>query len=177
MDLKGWFDAVVAGISAKGTRLLDDMYHRVLADIMPEDEREEEIPIFCSVMGQMLVSLEPLLMPALTTMRLHFSEGTCDYNMDRVVGPLESLLTGTLDFHTPIRPLHASFYDFLTNKSWSHNFFIDTSSVQSDLNFASLGVMECGLRFNICFLQNSYIPSSSVPELETRVKDSISSEL
>ncbi|KAG2350128.1 WD40 repeat-like protein [Suillus weaverae] len=177
MDPKGWFNAVVAGVSAKGTRLLDDMYKRVLADIMPEDEREEGIPIFRSVMGQILASLEPLPMPALTTMRLHFPEGTCDYKMDRVIGPLGSLLTGTSDSHTPIRPLHASFYDFLTDESRSHGFFVDASLVQNDLAFASLRVMEGGLRFNICSLENSYLPNSSVPGLEKRVKDSISTEL
>ncbi|KAG2340254.1 WD40 repeat-like protein [Suillus weaverae] len=177
MEPKGRFNAVVAGTSAKGTRLLDDMYKRVLADIMPEDEREEGIPIFRSVMGQILVSLEPLPMLALTAMRLHFPEGTCDYRMDRVIGPLGSLLTGTSDSHTPIRPLHASFYDFLTNESRSHDFFVDASSVQNDLAFASLRVMEDGLRFNICCLESSYLPNSSVPELEKRVEDSISIEL
>ncbi|KAG2337995.1 WD40 repeat-like protein [Suillus weaverae] len=177
MDPKGRFNAVVAGVSAKGTRLLDDMYKRVLADIMPEDEREEGMPIFRSVMGQILASLEPLPMPALTTIRLHFPEETCDYKMDRVIGPLGSLLTGTSDSHTPIRPLHASFYDFLTDESRSHDFFVEASLVQNDLAFASLRVMEGGLRFNICSLENSYLPNSSVPGLEKRVKDSISTEL
>jgi hypothetical protein len=37
--------------------------------------------------------------------------------------------------------------------------------------------MEHGLRFNICSLENSYLPSSSVPDLAKRVKESISPEL
>ncbi|KAG1792155.1 uncharacterized protein HD556DRAFT_1482212 [Suillus plorans] len=169
--------AVITGTSEKGTRLLDDIYTRILRDIMPEDEREEAIPVFCSVMGQVLASLEPLPMHALTAMRLHFPEGTCDYEMDEVLGPLGSLLTGTSDSHTPIRPLHASFYDFLTTKLRSHDFCVDATAVHEDLAFATLRIMEDRLRFNICSLENSYLPNSSVPDLEKRVKESIPAEL
>jgi hypothetical protein len=87
------------------------------------------------------------------------------------------LVSGTSDSDTPIRPLYTSFYDFLTNKSWSHDFFVDTLLVQSDLAFATLEVMEDELCFNICSLESSYLTNSSVPELEKRVKASISTEL
>jgi hypothetical protein len=60
---------------------------------------------------------------------------------------------------------NASFYDFLTDKLRSHDFFIDTSSVQSDLGSATLRVMENGLRFNICSLESSYLPNSAIPDL------------
>jgi len=119
VGLMGHYKAVITGMFGKGTHLLDAMYKYVLEDIMPEDERKEGIPIFCSVMGQILVSLELLPMPVLTAMRQHFPVGACDYEMDQVIGSLGSLLTSTLDFRTPIHPLHTSFYDFLTEKSLS----------------------------------------------------------
>ncbi|KAG2078662.1 hypothetical protein BDR04DRAFT_968455, partial [Suillus decipiens] len=56
-------------------------------------------------------------------------------------------------------------------------FFVDVSLVQRDLAFASLRVMEDGLRFNICSLESSHLPNSAVIDLETRVKKSISAEL
>jgi hypothetical protein len=170
---------VVAGTSEKGTRLLDVMYARILGEIMPEDERKEAMPVFYSVMGQILASLEPLPMPALKTMRLHFPDGRNRYNVEYVVRSLGSLVTGITDPHAPIRPLHASFYDFLTDKSRSHDFFVDTSLVQGDLAFATLRVMdsEHGLRFNICSLESSYLPNSSVPDFKKRVKECISVEL
>ncbi|KAG2343330.1 WD40 repeat-like protein [Suillus weaverae] len=173
------FDAVITGTSETGTRLLDDMYERILTDSIPEKERREAIPVFCSVMGQILTSLEPLPMTALAVMRQHFSSADGRYKVDRVIGPLSSLLTGTADLHTPIRPLHASFYDFLTDKSRSRGFFVDGTLVQGDLAFASLRVMDSdrGLRFNICSLENSYLPNSSVPDLEERVKEYIPAEL
>ncbi|KAG2747110.1 WD40 repeat-like protein [Suillus brevipes Sb2] len=175
----GRFDAVVAGTSETGTRLLDMMYARILGEIMPKHEHREAIPVFCSVMGQILASLEPLPMPALKVMRLHFPDGRSHYDVEDVIRSLGSLVTSVTDPQTPIRPLHASFYDFLTDKSRSHDFFVDRSLVHSDLAFASLRVMDSkrGLRFNICSLENSYLLNSSVPDLEKRVKDSIPAQL
>jgi len=171
------FEAVVDGTSAKGTHLLDEMYQRLLAEIMPHEDDEEAIPMFQSVMGQILASHEPLTKAALTSMRLHFPRVDRSYEVDDVIGPMGSLITGTADSQTPIRPLHASFYDFLTDTARSDKFFIDVSSVERDLAFASLGVMKQGLHFNICSLESSYLPNSAVHDLEKRVKDSIPAEL
>lgn len=171
------FEAVIARTSAKETRVLDDVYRRILADSMRENEREAMIPMFRSVMAQILASSEPLPTAALTAMRLYFPCVHDRYDVHRVIGSLSSLLHGATESHIPIRPLHSSFYDFLKDASRSHDFFVDTSSVQSDLAFASLRVMEHGLRFNICSLENSYLPNSSVPDLAKRVKESISPEL
>jgi len=170
------FDALIAGTSEKGTRLLDVMYRLVLKESMPEDERKEAIPFFCSVMRQILVLSEPLPTTALTAMRQHFPSEDERYDVNDVIGKLGSLVTGT-DSTAPVRPLHASFYDFLTDKSRSNEFFIDTSLATSDLAFASLRVMEHGLRFNICSLESSYLPNSAVLDLEERVKKFIPAEL
>ena len=175
------FEAVVGkaghGTSTKGTHLLDEMYQRLLAEIIPHEDDEEVIPIFQSVMGQILASREPLTKAALTSIRLHFPRVDRSYEVNDVIGPMGSLLTGTADSQTPIRPLHASFYDFLTDIARSDKFFINVSSVDHDLAFASLGVMKQGLRFNICSLESSYLPNSAVHDLDKRVKDSIPAEL
>jgi len=170
------FDALVARKSGKGTRLLDDMYRLVLEESMPKDGREDVIPMFCSVMRQILVLSEPLPATALNAMRQHFPCEDEHYDVNLVVGKLGSLVTGT-DSTAPVRPLHASFYDFLTHKSRSNEFFIDASLVTSDLAFASLRVMEGGLRFNICSLESSYLPNSALVDLEERVKKCIPAEL
>jgi hypothetical protein len=54
---------------------------------MPEDQRREAMPVFYSVMGQILASLEPLPMPALTAVRLHFPDGRnrCNVEVLRVL--------------------------------------------------------------------------------------------
>ena len=157
------------------SHLLDTMYRDILTDIIPEDEHA--VTMFRSAMGQILASLEPLSMTALTSMRLCFLRKDDRYDVKSVIGKLGSLFTGTTDSHTPIRPVHASFYNFLTDESRSDKFFVDMSSAQSDLAFASLRVMEHGLRFNICSLESSYLPNAAVCDLEERVKNCISAEL
>jgi hypothetical protein len=62
-------------------------------------------------------------------------------NMD-TIKHVGSLLSGTTNLCTLIRPLHASFHDFLTNKSFSGDFFVEVSKVARDLAFVSLRVME-----------------------------------
>jgi hypothetical protein len=116
-------------------------------------------------MGQILASLEPLPITALNVMQQCFPCNDDCYDVNLLMRHLGSLVSGTSDSDTPICPLHASFYDFLTDKSWSHNFFVDTSSVQRNLAFAMLQVMEDGLRFNICSLESSYLPNFDVPNL------------
>jgi hypothetical protein len=77
---------------------MDDMYKCVLSDIMPEDEREEVIPIFCSVMGQILVSQELLPMSALNVMQMYFPYDYDHYNVNLVMNHLGSLLVGGRKF-------------------------------------------------------------------------------
>jgi hypothetical protein len=122
--------------------------------------REDVILMFCSVMRQILALSEPLPATALNAMRQHLCEDE-RYDVKFVIGKLGSLVTGT-DSIAPVRPLHASLYDFLTDKSRSNEFFVDASLATSDLAFASLRVMERGLRFNICSLESSYLPNSAV---------------
>jgi len=171
------FEDVISGTSESqiGTHLLDDMYHRILAENMPEDTKA--MARVRSVMAQILASLEPLSISALTAMRRHFPGASSSYKVELVMWPLSSLFAGTSDSHTPIRPLHASFYDFLTDESRSKKFFIDKSLASGDLAFGSLRVMKAGLRFNICSLESSYLPNSAIPGLEQRVKKSIPPEL
>ena len=170
-------EAVLAGTSDEGARLLDNMYRRILEDIIPEHKRQDAIPIFCSVMGQILVSLEPLPCSALNEMRRHFPLADECEEVEVVIRPLGSLVTGTTDPQIPVRPLHASFYDFLTDESRSKMFFVDVSLAQRNLAFASLRVLQHQLRFNICSLESSYLPNSEIPDLEKRIEESISAEL
>jgi hypothetical protein len=171
------FEDLTAGTSESitGAHLLDDMYTRTLTKLVPMDEKA--ISRVRSVMAQILGSFEPLSMAALTKMRLCFVDVAGTSNVMRVIEPLGSLFTGTTDSHTPIRPLHASFHDFLTDESRSGKFFVDVSLVKVDLAFASLRVMERGLRFNICSLESSYLPNSAVLDLDERVKKCIPAEL
>ncbi|KAG6330302.1 hypothetical protein ID866_8788 [Astraeus odoratus] len=84
-----------------------------------------------------------------------------------------SLLTGATDCFIPIRPLHASFYDFLTDEKRSGPFFIDISTVHEDLAFACVQIMQEELCFNICGLESSYLRNCDVIDLPEKIKKSI----
>lgn len=101
-------------------------------------EYEEALTKFYSVMGQILGMVEPLPMDSLNAMRSRFADVGEHYNVEIVVGHMGSLFSGTTEPSIPIRPLHASFRDFLTDQSHSGEFFVDASKGQQDLAFASL---------------------------------------
>src|SRR6267154_2451303 len=170
------FNTVVSHHPKERKNLLYDMYGFILADIMRRDkytevEYQRALARFRSVMEQILATAEPLPLVSLNAMRRHFPDQGNHYDVEVVINRMGSLLSGTTTTSdTPIRPLHASFSDFLTDQSCSGEFFVEVSKVQRDLAFASLRVMEDGLRFNICDLKSSYIPNSEDSGLEERVK-------
>jgi len=91
-------------------------------------------------MAQILGTMEPLSLGSLASMRCHFKD-LAEINIRTIVAPMVALLSGTIDPSVPIRPLHASFADFLTDRDRSHEFFVDVHPIHNDLAFASLGVM------------------------------------
>ncbi|KAG2343552.1 WD40 repeat-like protein [Suillus weaverae] len=172
------FNAIVNRDPEKRKNLLYDIYQLILTDIMQRDkfdgeEYEEALTKFCSVMGQILSTVEPLPMDSLNAMRSRFPDESERYKVEIVVGYMGSLLSGTTNSSTPIRPIHASFRDFLTDQLHSGEFFVNVSKIQRDLAFASLRVMEHELSFNICDLKSSYLPNSEDPGLRERVEKCI----
>ncbi|KAF8157858.1 hypothetical protein B0H34DRAFT_768765, partial [Crassisporium funariophilum] len=161
-------------------QLLDGFYELALKGIFPTTlhNRPKCLERFRSVMGQILGTADLLPLCTLRSMRDHYMDQSIpSIYMDVIIKPMGALLSGTTDPSSTIRPLHASFSDFLQDKSRSGEFFIDLSRVHDDLACASLGVMKAQLRFNMCQLTSSYLPNSKVPDLVERVKKHISPEL
>jgi hypothetical protein len=181
------YDDLVSRSPAKRDMLLNSMYDLILTNIMPRDtsthvQHSRELRLtalarFRSVMGQILGTAEPLPLESLNAMRRLFPTQEDNIDVELVIRNMGSLLSGITNPDSPIRPLHASFRDFLTDESFSGEFFIDLSKAQHDLAFASLRVMEHGLRFNICDLKSSYLPNSEDPELQERVQKRIPPDL
>ncbi|KAG2343516.1 hypothetical protein BDR05DRAFT_963087 [Suillus weaverae] len=177
------YEAVVSRDPAERSMLLHDMYRLILTDIIHRDTstNAQHSQKLCStalarfrlIMGQILGTAEPLPLASLNDIRDHFPKQEDHFDVKLMVKCMGSLLSGTTNPDSPIRPLHASFHDFLTDESSSGEFFIDLSKAQQDLAFASLRVMEHGLRFNICGLKSSYLPNSEVPGLRERVQKCI----
>jgi len=180
LSVKERFEAVITHDRENHVPLLDSMYKLTLQTVFPlgQDKRSTRLDRFRSVIAQILGTAEPLPFGSLSSMRHHFiDEGLRKIDMEMIIKPMGALLSGTTDSSVVIRPLHASFSDFLTDKNRSGEFFIDLSHIHKELAGASLGVMQEGLQFNICHLTTSYLPNSEVSDLGEQIKKYISIEL
>ncbi|KAF8965708.1 hypothetical protein BDZ97DRAFT_1810653 [Flammula alnicola] len=173
-------DAVLSHAPEDRVLLLDQMYMFTLRAIFPPERprRDTVLNRFRSTMGQILGTLESLSLRSLNAMRVCFpdEDSLSLRQVDPIVKHMGSLLSG-IDSSVPVRPLHASFPEFLTDQSRSGEFYVDVSAIQKDLSFASLGVMKDQLCFNICELESSYLPNSMVQDLNDRIGRHISPEL
>jgi len=180
LSVKERFEALITHDRENHVPLLDSMYKLTLQTVFPlgQDKRSTRLDRFRSVMAQILGTAEPLPSGSLSSMRHYFiDEGLRKIDIEMIIKPMSALLSGTTDSSVVIRPLHASFSDFLTDNKRSGEFFIDLSHIHKELAGASLGVMQEGLQFNICQLSTSYLPNSEVSDLGERIKKYISIEL
>ena len=170
--VKERFDDLMKPMSREGATLLDEIYVTVLKGVV-DTGRPRALERFRSVMQQILNTLEPLPMDALHAMRIHFPQKDDRFHVSLILYHMGSLLSGITDHQIPIRLLHSSFHDFLTDQSRSGDYFVGKSGIQTDLAVASLCVLHGGLCFNICGLESSYLLNSDVPGLAERVKAKI----
>ena len=170
---KGAFDEIMSHTLGSGRTLLDEMYTTFLKDLIRGPESEARHMVFCSVMRQILWLKEPLPISALNSLRDEYPRSVDRYPVSFVLDFMASLLAGVTNESTPVRPLHASFYDFLLDERRSKEFFIEQCNVHRDLAVASLSIMQAGLRFNICGLETSYVRNSKVVGLKKKVEENI----
>jgi len=162
------FDELISRTCGKGSALLDDMYRNILSEIV-HDSQDARVQ-FRSVMRQILYTVEPLSIGSLNAIRQHFQSDKEPADVEEILEFMAALLSGTTDQTNPVRPLHASFYDFLTDPMRSGTFHVDKAEAELNLALASIRVMRKGLKFNICGLESSYLRNSNVGNLEERVK-------
>ena len=167
------FDEIMSHTPGSGRTLLDEMYTTFLNDLIRGPESEARRTVFCSVMRQILWLKEPLPVSSLNLLRDEFPRKDEHYPVNFVLNFMAPLLAGVTNETSPVRPLHASFYDFLLDKRRSREFFIERHDVHRNLAVASLSVMRAGLRFNICGLETSYLCNSEVVGLEKKVEENI----
>ena len=154
-------------------RGLDALYVEVLRQAF-DTEDDTVMSCFRSVMGAILVTKIPLSI--LTHSELRADDDPEDL-VDLIVQSLGSLLSGVNRPHIPIRALHASFFDFLTDPDRSKSYYVDPSHHHRTLTLSCLRIMRLGLMFNICGLETSHIRNRDVPGLDTRVEKAITQHL
>jgi len=160
--------------AGKGKVLLDEMYLTILRDIV-EDDPEARMR-FHSVMRQILWTQEPLPVESLNAMRRNFPDNDLS-DVEAILNPMGALLSGIADVSVPVRALHASFYDFLTNPVRSMEFAINMEDVHCQLAWTCVRVMQTELCFNICRLETSYLLNSEVTDLNWRIHEYIPAHL
>jgi hypothetical protein len=109
---------------------------------------------FKSVMSMVLAAREPLSISSLKMLR--YEEDSADV-VESIIRPLGSLLAGIADESSPVRPLHTSFRDFLTDESRGGIFYINISAYHRHFALSCFRVMNKELRFNICGMSTSYM--------------------
>jgi hypothetical protein len=159
-----------------GDALLDSMYYIILKDLF-DIENPRVRARFQSIMSQILATMEPLPRSALNAMRIYFPElSNKEKDVGIIIDNMGSLLTGSIESSIPIRPVHLSFSEFLTNKEASKEFYIDISKAQEALAFSALKVLVAkdGLQFNIAQIPSSYLKNS---ELDKNILSTIPAHL
>ncbi len=167
-----------ASTNRNGQDPLDALYKEVLEGYFTDQETP---PLFRSVLGQLITSIEPLTIRSLTTLRQHAPHNDGD-DRDAVIillRRLGSLLSNvnSSDESLPIVPLHTSFRDFLTNQKKSGGFCVGLRDVHRQLAHSCLGLLLNDLKFNICKLESSYLANKDVKDLNSRVDKYISPAL
>jgi len=173
--VKERFDDLMTRTAGEGATVLDKMYTAVLESAV--GKRQRPLARFRSLMRQILYTLEPLSMYALRAMRMHFPHKDDRFDVALILDYMGSLLSGVIDHKNPVRLLHSSFHDFLTDHLRSGDYFVAELDIQADLAVASLCVLHGDLCFNICGLESSFLLNSDVPDLAKRVKAKIPPQL
>lgn len=157
---------------------IDDLYSSVLRSQISWDKVSVDFKTrFRRVLYLILevdISLSTNVIDALLDLSSKDSSG-------RIISLLQSVLAYTPGSRSRIRPLHASFSDFLKSaEQQDMPWYIDTPEnnryfTQKCLD--SFDTMDRLLRFNICGFESSFKPNDEVLDLESRIKKKIPNEL
>jgi hypothetical protein len=162
---------IVLELGQKGTKDLSDLYATALQHSGRWDDET-----FCqeaiAVLSAAVLSRVPL------------TDAVIDLLLDLGSGRSCEVLTylGCFVHWSPgqsVHLLHASFGDYLTNRSLSGNrpWFVDSRLQSRHLALACLRVLNAELRFNICGLEDSHLLNAEVQSLPARVEAHISPQL
>ena len=154
---------------AGGTVQLDEMYSEVLRSALTKVRQERETVKLCDRFKQVVGSIVTLS-DTLSVSALAKLLNIPAKNVELTLGTLHSVLNVPNNPEMPIRLLHPSFHDFLSNEARCEDkrFFVKKASVHGKLLTSCLEVMSAGLKRNMCNLR---IPGSSPQDVESENLD------
>ncbi|KIJ52108.1 hypothetical protein M422DRAFT_83327, partial [Sphaerobolus stellatus SS14] len=131
----------------------------------PEDKNDFQL-----IVGFIISIQTPLSAAALTALWKQFDDG--EEIVQSILPKLGALFYGITD-SGPIRPIHTSVRDYLTNSTQSGDFYIPIQEAHMNLSIAILKLLNHDLHFNMCKLSNSHIPNADVTNLKSQIEENI----
>ncbi|KAF8516736.1 WD40-repeat-containing domain protein [Hysterangium stoloniferum] len=156
-----------------------DSYHldKLYLDILERsvDAGDTSLSRFKLIVGSVMAAAEPLSVSSLA--KLVLSKDLYPATITPVLSALGSLFDGVSEQFTPVRPLHTSLRDFLTDSNRSHKFYIPLSQPHRILLLSGLHIMDENLHFDMCKLPTSYLANDDIADLNNRIEKAIPEHL
>ncbi|CAE6467361.1 unnamed protein product [Rhizoctonia solani] len=134
-----------------------------------EDEEQDEIRL---VLNTVLCTQEPLTVEALAKL-LKLGDAN---RVSSALQPLWSVLH-ICEESDLVTTFHASFPEYMFDAARSKEYSCDAMACHHTLSQLCFDCIHRAPGFNICGLESSFVPDSNVPDLETRVRNMIPTEL
>ncbi|KIJ52057.1 hypothetical protein M422DRAFT_83263, partial [Sphaerobolus stellatus SS14] len=131
---------------------------------------------FQMIIGFILSVQIPLSEADLMTLWKAFDDLGGEKTAKRILPQLGALFYGITD-GGPIRPIHTSVRDYLTDSSRSGDFYIPIEEAHMNLSITILKLLNHDLHFNMCKFSNSHIPNADVANLKSQIEENIPSYL
>ena len=168
-------DSFLVGENAAGLSALDTLYLTVLENVYSKSDMEnaDVRRRVIAVLASIVVFQEQVTLDALS----QFFDVTAE-SAKFTLGDLHSVIS--FDDQSPdgarIRPLHATFVEFLTDNLRCRNadFYIDPRVYHAQLASSCLDFLDNTLRRNICELPDPTVHKDAVKDLSSRVHKYIS---
>jgi hypothetical protein len=164
-------EILLTPISSNNQSSLDSLYMSILKQTFKHQD-VEFLTRFADVLGVVVALKEPQRISALY--KLCFNYETEE--VDAILRPLGSLLSGVSGGSLPVQPLHSSFRDFLLSKNKSSMFYVGDAKSDKNLAHACAEIME-DLHFNMCKLSTSYVINENIPNINVLINNNISTQL
>jgi hypothetical protein len=156
--------------SQKKHEQINTLYSAILSAALEDDNLEpKEKERIQLVLWTAVCAQEPVHVQTLAAL----AELSDEEQVLLALQPLRSVLHVS-EHSGLISTLHASFPDYMFDRSRSKRFYCDEGSHSHMLARRCLEVMKKELRFNICDLESSLIPDSEVVDLQKRIEKNIS---
>ena len=156
-----------AGTKLNENTTLDSLYISVLEGAFGDDDDPDNDPKVRSVLGAMILAADPISSSTIATL--------LGLDADEDVSPLLSsaqlLFIPQEDIHSPIRPFHRTFPDFIVNPDRCTNkrFYVSPTHHHSQLLISCLDLMGRTLEKNMCKLPVG-VANSDVDDLKERTE-------